>query len=832
MARTTIDYGIDLGTTKSCISVINGTTTEVFRNNENMEFTPSAVWIDDKNKLYVGKRAKDRVEYDVENAFCEFKLQMGTSHVYTFSHNKRTMSPEDLSAEVLKSLKADVMQRAGENITAAVITVPAAFTTPMCEATIRAAKMAGLTVSPLLQEPVAASLAYGFQGSNERVFWLVYDFGGGTFDAALMSLQDGEIMIANHGGDNYLGGKLIDWAIVDQLFVPAIKKNYQMSTFERSNPKWRQAFAKLKIDAEEAKVSLSRDESVDVLRDYLCQDEAGMPVRFEFRLERAQLESIIDPFLERSINICKKVLSEKNMEPKNVQKMILVGGPTLTPYIRKVLSERLGIPMDFRIDPITVVSRGAAIFAGTQLMTNTDLPSAGKFKVELIYKPVDNETEPLVGGKIISHDGKPLTGYTIELVEEKSLWRSGKITLNDKGAFSTILKAEKGRKNEFRIELKDATGVLQVVEPATIPYTVGTSIGNPVLPHSVGVAMDDNKVFFFHNKGQKLPARKSQDFLTTTDVKRGASGVFIQIPVIEGESAARADRNRVIGVLMVKGDSVKRDVPGGSDIEITINIDESRHVTTTAYIPLLDEAYRDVVALSTAKVDIDRVTRELDEERNRLSGLKSRSSQVGSTEADGALQRIQRERIEDDVQTLLNAARGGDPDAIDKCENRLLDYKIAIDEVDAVFAWPAKVDDAHKAVDEARRLTDQIGNDTEKSTLDTLARDVDSAILARDGGVMEYKLAQIQRQCGQMLFRHPGFWVSWFNEMVEQRSSMSDQGRAEELIGRGVRSINNNDINGLKSVVRDLRSLLPASQQTDAPRNIGGMYQSGIALRR
>ncbi|MGA2032916.1 MAG: Hsp70 family protein, partial [Thermoguttaceae bacterium] len=205
MVRTTIDFGIHLGVCKSRIAVWNGAGVEVFKNDEGCEYTPSAVWIDKGNRLHVGRQAKQRFFDDEENAACEFKLLMGTAEEKLFARSGRRMKPEELTAWVLKELKAIVRRRSGEEPTAAVITVPADFELLACKATEQAARLAGFTCSPLLQEPVAAALACGCASSDDKVFWLVYDFGGGTFDAAVIHMRDGQLQVVNHGGDRNLG---------------------------------------------------------------------------------------------------------------------------------------------------------------------------------------------------------------------------------------------------------------------------------------------------------------------------------------------------------------------------------------------------------------------------------------------------------------------------------------------------------------------------------------------------------------------------------------------------------------------------------------------------
>ena len=529
MARETIDFGVDLGTTNSSIAVMTDTGPEVFRNNEGFEYTPSAAWIDKKNNLFVGRRAKERLEDDYENAAGEFKLQMGTQQERVFARSGRRMKPEELSAEVLKSLKADVRQNSGEEIQAAVITVPAAFELPQCEATNRAAQLAGFSQSPLVMEPVAAALAYGFNSEQDNVFWLVYDFGGGTFDAAVIQVRDGAIQVVNHEGDNHLGGKLIDWAIVDELLIPAAIQERRLTDFRRGgNNKWIGAIAKLKQHAEEAKIRVSRDNSAEIIIEFLCQDDRGDAVRFEYELKRADLERLAEPFVRRSINICKKVLVDKRLSPANMEKLILVGGPTLTPYFRERLEDKgegLGIPLEFRVDPLTVVSRGAAIFSRTQRVTGIEPETVrpGQFALQLEYKPVGPDTEPLLGGRVMSQETKDFSGFHIEFIRPAGHppYRSGRIGLGRDGSFMINLLAEKGPANTFMIELYDAKGNKCETVPDRIRYTVGQVITDPPLIHSVGVAMANNEMDILLEKGIALPARRRSIHRTVVDVRKG-----------------------------------------------------------------------------------------------------------------------------------------------------------------------------------------------------------------------------------------------------------------------------------------------------------------------
>ena len=631
MTRMTIDFGIDLGTTNSSIAMWRDHGAEVFRNNEGFEYTPSAVWIDKGNRLIVGRRAKERFFDDSENAACEFKLQLGTDEGKLFQRSGKTLKADELSAEVLKQLKADVRQRTGEDIQAAVVTVPAAFELPQCKATEKAAKMAGLTYCPLLQEPVAAALAYGFRSEDEKAFWLVYDFGGGTFDAALIHMRDGVFQVVNHGGDNHLGGKLIDWEIVDQLLVPAVTRDYRLTDFLHGSPRWIAAFAKLKLAAEEAKIRASRDATAEIVIDYLCSDDKGQPVRFEYELNRCDVERLAEPFVLRSINICKRSLAEKRLSPGDVEKMLLVGGPTLMPFLRQRIADArdgLGIPLEFSVDPLTVVARGAAIFAGNRRLPQTALatPVAGQFQVQLDHQPIGPDIEPPIGGRVQCDHGRSLAGHTIEFINTtaRTPWRSGRLGLANNGSFLTSLWAEKGPANVFCIELCAANGTKHETVPDRFPYTVGVGTGDPILIHSVGVALANNETVVFLAKGTPLPGHERGESLrTVSNLVHGQPGQLLKIPVVEGEHFRRADRNRLVGVLEVSADRITRDLPAGSEIELTIDIDESRMVRVKAYVPLLDEEFENVLHLSKEVPDPDLMRREIELERRRLTQAQS-----------------------------------------------------------------------------------------------------------------------------------------------------------------------------------------------------------------
>ncbi|HUP65882.1 MAG TPA: Hsp70 family protein [Thermoanaerobaculia bacterium] len=817
--RTTIDFGIDLGTTNSAIAVRRGTDVDVFKNNDRDECTPSAVYMHKGGALYVGKRAKSKLEEEPDNAHAEFKLKMGQNELYTFSRTGQQMKPEDLSAEVLKSLRADVKTEAGEEVDAAVITVPAAFELPQCEATRRAALQAGIVSSPLLQEPVAAALAYGFQSDADKVFWLVFDFGGGTFDAAVIQVRDGDISVVNHEGDNYLGGKLIDWDIVNTLLIPELTRQYRLTDFRKGNPKWKAAIAKLKGKAEDAKIALSRNSVAEIDGDNLCVDDDGNRVDFVYELKRSEVEAIMEPYVARALGLCRKALSAKHLSPGDVERLLLVGGPTVTPYLRERLAdpkEGLGIPLEFRIDPLTVVARGAAIFAATQQREKATGPKAesGQYSIDLEYKPVGSDPEPLVGGTVRAPGGADLAGHTIEFVnaEAQPPWRSGRIGLAANGVFMTNLRVDKAKVHTFMIELRNATGAQCDAVPDRLTYTIGLTITDPPLIHSVGIALANNEMEFLLQKGSPLPVRRRAILRTAVDTRRGQSH-SISIPVMEGESR-RADRNQHIGTLRIESKNMKRDVPAGSEVEVTIEVDASRIVRTKAFIPLLDEEFEHVIDYKEYGQTSQRpeeLRADLDQQKERLEKAREKASETGDMKTEELLQRIESEKIVNDVETGL--AHGADSEDADKVHKRLLALKRAIDDLDDALEWPALVADTEREIEVERRIMNEANYQAtaeEKARFAALEREIRAAMKTRDADLLRHKMGEMDTLGLGIVLRQPGWWIGQLDQLEKKKSTMTDPSAAETYIGQARRAINNDDLEGLKSAVRQLVGLLPA----------------------
>lgn len=822
-SRTTIDFGIDLGTTNSAIAVLKGVVPEIIKNNTDGDITPSSVAIDKRGALQVGQRARNRIIDAPEDAYIEFKRRMGSGHIYPFKSSGQARTPEELSSEILKSLRSDVQQRTGELIEAAVITVPAAFELFQCEATAQAARLAGFKESPLLQEPIAAALAYGFQGGNHKAYWLVYDFGGGTFDAAVVKAEEESIRVVNHGGDNFLGGSDIDWAIVEQLLIPQILEHHLLEKFQRGNSRWQQAFAKLKRAAETAKIDLSRSERT-ILETCRFDDDSGNEIEFELELTRDHVVRVAEPIISRSVDICKRVLQEKNLDPKAIEKIILVGGPTLAPYFRAILSDRLGIPLDYSVDPLTVVAKGAAVFAGTQRIQIARPPSelTGTYSLDIRYQPVGADENPSVGGRVSGVHVTQLGEYAIEIVNQKTQWRSGRIALSQEGVFMTSVHAARGERNTFQVELFDPQGNRHPIHSGEFHYTVGSVVDEQPLINSIGVALANNQCDRFLEKGAGLPLRIARTFRTTRPLLKGQSSELLRVPLVEGENEL-ADRNRKVGELEIQAERIRRDLPPNSDVEITLSVTTDRMIRITAYIPLLDEYFEGKIDMGKRTVNPEHLQSDFDSEITRFNQVKSSAKNGGGIEAQSVIEAVEQLSLLSDVRQMLVSSKG-DPDSAAKCERRLLELKLVLDDAINQVEWPLLTARARNELRDLHKIAQQHGIKSQKNNVSELSDEVDEIIREHKADRLRKKLDQIAQLRHEISATLPEYWVALFRWMETNRQKMFDQPRAALLIQQGKDCIANNNIVMLENVVRQLWSQLPDQRQLEDQRG----YQSGL----
>ena len=346
--------GIDLGTTNSCVAVLEGGEPKVIVNPEGDRTTPSVV-ASKKGEVLVGVTAKRQAVTNPENTISSIKRHMGTDYKVEMDGKKYT--PEEISAKILMKLKADAEAYLGEKVTKAVITVPAYFNDAQRQATKNAGKIAGLEVERIINEPTAASLAYGLDKQDKQETVLVYDLGGGTFDVSILELGDGVFEVKSTSGNNHLGGDDFDKCIMD----------YLVSEFKKENgidlSKDKMAMQRIKDAAEKAKKDLSGMSTTNINLPFITQTESG-PVHMDINLTKAKFEDLCRDLFDSTLEPVRKALKDANLKASDIDEVILVGGSTRIPYIQELVKKELGKEPNKSVNPDEVVAMGAAIQGG------------------------------------------------------------------------------------------------------------------------------------------------------------------------------------------------------------------------------------------------------------------------------------------------------------------------------------------------------------------------------------------------------------------------------------------------------------------------------------
>ena len=346
--------GIDLGTTNSCVAVLEGGEPKVIANAEGNRTTPSVVAFKGEEEL-VGEVAKRQAVTNVKNTISSIKRKMGTSE--KVEAGGKMWTPEEISAKILGKLKKDAESYLGEKVTKAVITVPAYFNDAERQATKNAGKIAGLEVERIINEPTAAALAYGLDKQDKLQTILVYDLGGGTFDVSILELGDGVFEVKSTSGNNRLGGDDFDARVTDYL-VSEFKKEHGIDLSKDT-----MAMQRIKDAAEKAKKDLSSMTTTQISLPFIAQNDEG-PVHMDMTLTKAKFEDLCRDLFDSTLEPVRKALKDAGMTAKDINKVILVGGSSRIPYIQELVKKELGQEPNKSVNPDEVVAMGAAIQGG------------------------------------------------------------------------------------------------------------------------------------------------------------------------------------------------------------------------------------------------------------------------------------------------------------------------------------------------------------------------------------------------------------------------------------------------------------------------------------
>lgn len=819
--------GFDLGTTNSAAAVFDGEDLTLVRSAMGGHLTPSVVRYNSKGIGSVGSRARRFLERDPDNTRAEFKRLMGTDQRLHFAAADLHKTPQELSAEVLRSLCADVEEQLGLRPSQAVITVPALFEIPQSAATAEAGRLAGLDRVELLQEPVASALAAGWNAEASRGSWLVYDLGGGTFDVSLLESREGLLRVVGHGGDNFLGGRDFDRALVDWL-AAQISDGAGIA-IERRRPEHQSLLRQLALLAEEAKIDLTRSRRTEVslLGEHSVD---GRPLELDLVLERSTLEELCLPLVDRSIDLCLQLLEQHGLSRDELETVVLVGGPTVMPLVRRRITERLGRPAGDHLDPMALVAQGGALYAASAGLeacptatASPSLPGEGDqadpssqgqgtegsrpHQLWLQYPAMASTFNThLIGRLAQPGDGPPPSAITIHRQGDEA---EAAVTAAIEAENSFIAEVElKPRQiNIFSLSGHDAEGHGVAVTPETVSIVHGVTLSDPPLSRTLGVALADNRVKVYFERGVPLPARRMFRHRTLQPLIAGQPEQALTIPIVQGEFE-QAHLCRLVGTLQIPAADLERSLDASSPVEITLELDRGGHLAAKALVPELGQVFENVAQLIMPAADITALGQQVETLQSRLVALHRKTREPSDLQVLGSLDR----RLMHGHQ-LLEAGRGGDEDAAQQALRELLDIESKICDLEDAGRWSELEQDALFEVTTYGQTVNLHGSAAERDLLQQLMAGVERARKSRSPQLLSQQMRAVRRLGSSVYYRQDSAWpqeLDWIESQIDQ---CQDVAKAQRLIADGRRADSGGDLTGVQRAVRGLWELLPATAE-------------------
>jgi molecular chaperone DnaK len=646
-----IRHGIYLGTSSASIAKMEADTPIILRSNTLKDNMPLCVYINKKKAIQVGDstfNALKRQELKVlknwnegsTNVFVEFTRTLGTDKTYYSSNAERAFTSEELVAEVLRHLSSF---EKSEKINAVVITIPTDFKKNQIDAVRRAGKLAGFQQIEIVQEPVAASIAYGLSRKSKNGYQLVFDFSKGTFVATLLKVEEEIIKVIDTEGDNYLGGKDLDFAIVDEIIMPYLKENYKIDSILSNNRKKQILRNAMKFYAEETKVKLSFNDTHNILSDkgdIPGEDDDGEEFELDILVTQKDIANALSPVFQKAIDLSKSLLKRNNLGGFSLDSLILVGASTLSPVLRRMLADQICRP-DTSIDPVTVVVKGAALFASTiDVSEEIRKQTRDKSKIQLAieHEASTIENDEFVTIKILKDKTEGFIPNEVfaEIIRGDKAWSSGKIEINTTGEVIDV-QLKEGITNVFEIILYDNRGNILENEPKSFNIIQSSVVGAATLPYNVGIEIKDKatgKIVFTTvtglEKNKSLPAIGTLNRIKTTkQIRPGMEKDFIKIPIYQGEHGAEGSRaiyNEHVYDIIINGNDLPALLPENSDVDLTINIDRSQKISVQAYFPYLDDSAEIEVSETTQSIETVWLVNEIRKAKDSISELQTRGN--------------------------------------------------------------------------------------------------------------------------------------------------------------------------------------------------------------
>ena len=826
-----IKYGIDLGTTNSSIAVIEKGESVIVKSELQKDTLPSCVAYSKKKTISAGDRAFNQLQKDKlisikkgevlsSNTFIEFKRTMGTDKKYHSTYMETDYLSEDLSAEVLKKLKSFPQE---DNFKSVVITIPAMFNDNQKAATKKAAELAGFSQVELLQEPIAAAMAFGMDEKIQDGQIIIFDFGGGTFDVCLVNIEEGIMQVKDTGGDNWLGGKNLDQAIVDEIMMPYLKENYAIETFLNDESKNSLLKTALKVEAEKIKINLSFSTSYDIVSDIgdYPEDDNGEEIELDFTVTNEKLKSVLAPIFQKAVDITKELLAKNNLNGNTIADLILVGGPTFSPILRELLEDQVCNP-NTKVDPMTVVARGAAIYAmqfDVDEAIQEQVKDKTKIQLELSYESQSVEEEEMLVIKLnkAKTDGEMPEKLFAIVKRTDGGWESDKSELSETGDIID-LKLRPGKPNIFEVSLTNGSGDFFECEPNELTIIQGVKSGNATLAMNYGVELsgENGKANFYCIPGlernQTMPASGEKSALRTQKDIRPGSNDEINISIYQGTDDAegtRASNQTWVSTVKLTGNEISKLLPKNSEVSLFLEIVRDGVYKLSIDIPFLN----DTIDL---QLDVSHKQKGEDDKwfDQQFESIESEIKAFEAANDDYDTARIDKIRLNVAEIKKEYEARKSDEDTRMQTRDNLRKQFAEFDNLENESSWPS----SEKSLKEAYyRLEENLKGSTNSqftSSLDRFKTQMEKVIAKEnvkdakelDDDIRAMNFAVVEDKHGVEL------WISIIQNMNKSFDSQvwSDKAKARSLLSIAMsEAVSNPNKDRIRNFVIQLWDLQP-----------------------
>ena len=815
--------GIDLGTTNSAIASWDGENIRLFKSPDQHDVTPSAIFIDRRGNKYVGSRAYMNAARNPDNAATLFKRLMGTSTPVKLPAVNITMTPEDCSAEVLRTLFGYLPEEIRSNgDIGTVITVPAAFNQMQKDSTMAAADAAGLGNVALMQEPVAAVMSVMRQRKNDGIF-VVYDIGGGTLDVAIAESISGRVNLLAHGGIAMCGGRDFDRILFDNVVKPWLFENFDLPPDLAVNPQYKSLMRMATWAAEKAKIELSQKEEAVVSlpeTELGVRDQSGEEIYIDINLTRKRYDGLIAPKVEESIQAAREALEKAGLRPDDVERVVFVGGPAHYKPLRDKVAFELGIAPSTEVNPMTAVAEGAAVFS-----ESIDWASQGRGRkssrgaisvggaLDLSFNYIART--PDIKAKIVAKLGAQIpAGVEFQIDSLDTGWSSGRIALKDGANFELSL--AKPGDNIFKVYVFDSNGApIPLREDKIVIARTAASIDAIPASHSIGVEARDKVggrlvLDYLVREGDQLPKKGKKTFKAGESLKAGSVG-SIKLKLWEGEIADPINDNRFIGMFEIRGSDFDDGViAAGAELVCEYEVLDSGNIQLEVSVPSISGSFksgRNYYSSQEGKLDYTNQAKSIHEQsEHTLERLEEMASKVDDPRLEQA-----REKLE---QASTIESGEADPETAKQAMDNVQEAKRLLALTRKEHLKDIRQLELDRVVDFFEKAVRQHARPTEATSFDNLVKTAQRA-LENNGSDFESHLDDLRSRNFMILWRQDWFVIDHFKRLAQASYLFSDAREHAQLVAVGTEAIKANDIDKLRAVVGQLISIQVGSAGDD-----------------